>query len=411
MKRLIYYEWQRIWMGKLIKLSIVGCCIFIAFCVYSSISQISATDLNGMTHSGLQGAKVLKETRPEQVLHESRVKEIMTEYLAYTSDKDTASDLEKFQYLTEEMYLKYYLPNRELLTLIASVYTPLGQNYSLKETFENNLNVDFDFARNERVNEWLQIKENQGLLKNVEKTYWLEKDSQIQTYKYGYYKGWNSILDSASWLIMIMIVVCIGTAPIFAGEYQTKSDSLLLTLKYGKNKLIKAKLISSLLYATLVYWAIVLSYSLTYLFLLGFDGGDLPIQLVNTSHPISYNLTIKQGVIILLLLMYAAVVLMVGATLLMSSVFKSSYTVIILDFLLIAVPSFLYSNMGGYVWQHILILLPSKITEFKFDDYITYSAGNIVLDRSRMMIMCYVVLCVLFIGMSYRKFKNHEVNK
>lgn len=115
-----------------------------------------------------------------------------------------------------------------------------------------------------RTNEWLHIKENQGLLKNIEKEYWLEKDSKIQTYEYGYYKGWSSILDSSSWLILIMIVICIGIAPIFAGEYQTKTDSLLLTLKCGKNKLIKAKIISSLLYATLVYWGIVLNYSLTY---------------------------------------------------------------------------------------------------------------------------------------------------
>ena len=109
--------------------------------------------------------------------------------------------------------------------------------------------------------------------------------------------------------------------------------------------------------------------------------------------------------------MYVAVVLMVCATLFMSSAFKSPYTVIIVDFLLIVIPSFLYSNMGGYLWQHILVLLPSKITEFKFDDYITYSAGSLVLDRSWMLIVSYVVLCIIFIIISYCKFKMHEVNK
>lgn len=411
MRKLIHYEWQRIWMGKLIKLSLIGCCLFIAFCVYSSISQINATDFYGVNHSGLQGAKVLKETRPEQVLDEGKVKKIMNKYLKYTTNQDTSSDIEKFQYLSEEMYLKYYLPNRELLTLISSIYTPLGENYSLKESFENGVNSDFYSERKERVNEWLEIKENQGLLKSIEKGYWLEKDEQIQTYKYGYYKGWGSILNSSSWLILIMIVICIGVAPVFAGEHQTKSDSLLLTLKYGKNKLIKAKLVSSLVYATAVYWGIVISYSLTYLFLLGTDGGDLPLQLINTSYPISYPLTIKQAVLVLLVLMYVAVLLMVCATLFMSSIFKSPYTVIIVDFLLIAVPSFLYSNMGGYLWQHILVLLPSKITEFKFDDYITYSLGEIVLERSVMLIFSYAVLCAFFIGMSYKTFKHYEVNK
>ncbi|SHJ89169.1 ABC transporter permease [Hespellia stercorisuis] len=410
MKKLVYFEWKRIWMGKLIKLSLIGCCVFIVFCFYSSIAQISATDLNGAVHSGLQGAAVLKETRPEQVLDERRVKEIISEYLDYTAHPETSSDQEKFQYLTEEMYLKYYVPNRDLLTLISSVYTPLGENYSLKESFEAGMNTDFYSARKERVKEWLQMKERRGLLKGIEKEYWLEEDAGVPTYVYGYYKGWEDILNSSSWLILIMIVICIGTAPVFAGEYQTKSDSLLLSLKYGKNKLIKAKLTASLLYATLVYCGIVLSYSLAYLLILGAEGGDLPLQLINT-YPISYNLTIKQAVILFLLLMYAAVLLMVCVTLFMSSVFKSSYTVIIVDFLLIVIPSFLYFSMGGYLWQHILALFPSKITEFKYDDYITYSMGGFVLEHLTTLIISYAVLCVLFMGAAYQKFRMHEVNR
>lgn len=411
MKKLIYYEWQRIWMGKLVKLSLIGCCLFIAFCVYSSISQVSATGTDGVTYSGLKGADILKETRPEQILDESRVKAIMTEYLEYTVDPETSTDMEKFQFLSEEAYLKYYLPNRELFTLISSIYTPFGENYNLKESFSKGIESSFYAEREKRVNEWLQTKENQGLLTKAEKNYWLDKDGQVSQYRYGYYKGWNNIFNSSSWVIIIMIVICVGIAPIFAGEYQTRSDSLLLTLKYGKNKLIVAKIISSLLFATIVFWGIVLSYSATYLLILGTEGGNLPLQLINTSYPISYNLTIKQAVFVFLFLMYIAILLMVCITLLMSSIFKSSYTVIIVDFLLIVVPSFLYSNMGGYLWQHILALFPSKITEFKFDDYITYSAGSIVLDRTVMIFISYVVLSVFFAWVSYIKFKRHEVNK
>ena len=103
--------------------------------------------------------------------------------------------------------------------------------------------------------------------------------------------------------------------------------------------------------------------------------------------------------------------ILVSLTVFMSAAFKSPYTVIIIDFLFIVILSFLYSNMGGYLWQHVLALFPSKIAEFKFDDYITYSVGDMMLDRSAMMVVTYVILYLVFIGISYSKFKNHEVNK
>ena len=55
-----------------------------------------------------------------------------------------------------------------------------------------------------------------------------------------------------------MMLICIGIAPIFAGEYQSKCDSLILCMKYGRSKLILAKIISGWLYATGVYWGITL---------------------------------------------------------------------------------------------------------------------------------------------------------
>ena len=35
------------------------------------------------------------------------------------------------------------------------------------------------------------------------------------------------ILDTLTWPVLIMMLICIGIAPIFAGEYQSKCDSLI----------------------------------------------------------------------------------------------------------------------------------------------------------------------------------------
>lgn len=87
------------------------------------------------------------------------------------------------------------------------------------------------------------------------------------------------ILDALTWPVLIMMIICIGIAPIFSGEYQSKCDSLILCMKYGKSRLVSAKIIVVWLFTTCVYWGITLIYSAVYLGLLGTDGADLPIQL------------------------------------------------------------------------------------------------------------------------------------
>lgn len=98
-----------------------------------------------------------------------------------------------------------------------------------------------------------------------EADYWKEKIGNLQEYQYGYHKGWSMILDTLTWPVLIMMLICIGIAPIFAGEYQSKCDSLILCMKYGRSKLILAKIISGWLYATGVYWGITLIYSSIYM--------------------------------------------------------------------------------------------------------------------------------------------------
>ena len=75
-------------------------------------------------------------------------------------------------------------------------------------------------------------------------------------------------------------------------------------MKYGRSKLILAKIISGWLYATGVYWGITLIYSSIYMIFLGTQGADLPIQLKYPAMSVGYNLTMGEAVGITLLLGY-----------------------------------------------------------------------------------------------------------
>lgn len=270
---MIKYEWKKIWGSRLTQLSIIGCSVFLIFCVYSSIIQITATDKNGQTFYGMSAVEVMKDTQQKIELTQEKVDELVNRYLGYTTDSKTNSNNEAYHYLSEDIYKTFYLPNRDLLSLITNVYREPGSGSGMKDVLEENVGKDFAKARLERDKYYIKTKEKQGQLTSEEADYWENKVENIPSYQFGYHKGWSMILDALTWPVLIMMIICIGIAPIFAGEYQSKCDSLILCMKYGKSKLISAKVIVAWLYTTCVYWGISLIYSAVYIGLLGIEGG------------------------------------------------------------------------------------------------------------------------------------------
>lgn len=411
MSGMIKYEWKKIWKSGLAQLSIIGCGLFLVFCVWSSIMQISATNENGENFSGMSAVEVMKDTQKNIELTQKNVDEIVRQYLKYTSDPNTNSESETHQYLSEEVYRTFYLPNRDLLSLITNVYREPGSGSSMKEVLEENVGKDFREAQIKRDNTYIDLKKEQGRLTSSEANYWKEKTGNLQEYQYGYHKGWSMILDTLTWPVLIMMIICIGIAPIFAGEYQSKCDSLILCMKYGKSKLIFAKIVSGWLYATCVYWGITLIYSSVYMIFLGTQGADLPIQLKYPAMSVGYNLTMGEAVVIALLLGYFFTLGIMGITLFMSALLKNTYAVIIVAFLLIIIPTFLSPDTGGYAWSHVLSLLPPKIADFSFQSYTAYSIGNIVLSWPVMAILINAIVAVICSVLGYIVFRKHQVNK
>ena len=407
MSGMIKYEWKKIWKSRLAQLSIIGCGLFLVFCVWSSIMQISATNENGENFSGMSAVEVMKDTQKNIELTQKNVDEIVRQYLKYTSDPNTNSESETHQYLSEEVYRTFYLPNRDLLSLITNVYREPGSGSSMKEVLEENVGKDFREAQIKRDNTYIDLKKEQGRLTSSEANYWKEKTGNLQEYQYGYHKGWRMILDTLTWPVLIMMIICIGIAPIFAGEYQSKCDSLILCMKYGKSKLIFAKIVSGWLYATCVYWGITLIYSSVYMIFLGTQGADLPIQLKYPAMSVGYNLTMGEAVVIALLLGYFFTLGIMGITLFMSALLKNTYAVIIVAFLLIIIPTFLSPDTGGYAWSHVLSLLPPKIADFSFQSYTAYSIGNIVLSWPVMAILINAIVAVICSVLGYIVFRKH----
>ena len=225
---MIWYEWKRIWQSRLTQFVVIGCILFLLFCTWSNIRQIQTTDGEGNQVTGMAAVKALKETE-RITLDQETVTAIMQEYLDYTENPDTSSDDPELQYLSEKMYRTWYLPNRGGLNLISGTYMQEGQgNVSDRQLFEKNFGKDFYEARKERVQERLTYYVNQGSVTPSEADWWDEQDDKVGEYTYGNYKVWDILISNLPWILFIMMIVCVGIAPVFAGEYQSKCDSLLL---------------------------------------------------------------------------------------------------------------------------------------------------------------------------------------
>ena len=408
---MIWYEWKRIWQSRLTQFAVIGCILFLLFCTWSNIRQIQTTDGEGNQVTGMAAVKALKETE-RITLDQETVTAIMREYLDYTENPDTSSDDPELQYLSEKMYRTWYLPNRGVLNLISGTYMQEGQgNVSDRQLFEKNFGKDFYEARKERVQERLTYYVNQGSVTLSEADWWDEQDDKVGEYTYGNYKVWEILISNLPWILFIMMIVCVGIAPVFAGEYQSKCDSLLLCMKHGKHRLILAKLTASFVYTSVLYWGIVLLYSAVLLIFVGTDGWDLPVQLLYSGMPSSYALTTSQAYLLALLMGYVMTLGLGGLVLLLSALFKNPYVVIVTAFLYLCVPLFLSTNSGGYLWVHLLALLPEKISEFHFASYIAYSMGNIKMTLPMAAMIVNGLCAVIFSGLAYLFFRRHQVNK
>ena len=182
-------------------------------------------------------------------------------------------------------------------------------------------------------------------------------------------------------------------------------------MRYGKSRLILAKLISSFLFTTVVYWVSMGIFSGIYLAVMGLDGWNLPVQTLYEDMSIGYNLTAAEACGLILVMGYIMTLGVMGVVLILSSLMKNPYGVIITTFLFLCVPLFLSLNRGGYLWKHVLALLPEKISEFSFSSYLVYSVGGLTVTWPVAAMIVNGVCAVVLSGAAYVCFRRHQVNR
>jgi len=410
MKSLIKYEFLKILRKKSTLIVMAVSLLITAFLFALPIMQYQAYNQDG-TIKGLEGIAYEKEQylQLSVVLTEEYIADTIREYQKLFENPDNVGYDGNERFLIGDAYWNFVAPREKLLSIIAANYNKPEEYKGLSKLMELDMTSGADFykTRNEKVEALLNTPSRS--MSEKQKEYWQNMSSQVQTpFQYGYYEGWEIIITSFELLMFAVLAVCIAIAPVFSGEYQAGTDAVILSAKYGKTKLITAKIVSSLAFGILALTLhIVVACGLP-LTAFGVDGWDLPVQIVNTTIP--YPFTFLETVIINLAIIYLVLLAMISLTLLLSAKMKNSYLVLAVLVPVLFIPIFLSPNGTTGIYNLILFLLPYRSAMPELNNYVSYQFGNLVLDVHTIRAILYPVLTAIMLPFARLGFKKHQVS-
>jgi ABC-type transport system involved in multi-copper enzyme maturation permease subunit len=225
---------------------------------------------------------------------------------------------------------------------------------------------------------------------------------------YDYYN--NFLINLFPYLIGFLIIFFI--APIFAGEYGTRMESLILSSKRGKRGVIAAKFFASLLAVTVIFTFVMGCYLLLCGAVLGFSGGESSFTTMNSDifqYLISpYDFTMAQFLLTSLGISYAACIGFSLFTLLVSAKSRNILAVFSVCLLVFHVPLLISATSPHF--PHIADLLYGRMTRVAslVDNFYGYVIFGKVVMLEDLSLAVLAATSMLFAFLAWRAFKRRQ---
>jgi len=160
--------------------------------------------------------------------------------------------------------------------------------------------------------------------------------------EYHYAPGWSQLLGDLGWWIVplvLCILMILGTASSFAGEYEANMNEIMSSMKYGRKKQAIAKWIASWLGQTIILLLVFLAFMLGIVFLIGLGDGNASIQFSIRAYP--YLISVRSGVLLTVLSLWLGMLLTGSITMLVSKFSRNKLWTVIISGLILVVPPLL----------------------------------------------------------------------
>lgn len=416
MNPLFKYEFKKIMKRKATIVAIT--CVFLCILLLSVlfISENYRVDENGNEITGLSAITLTKEQLSglKDYLTTEKIAAVFAENQAvmnnpanYTSNENGDS------YISNEAYGRYIEKNTEILNLIRRVFSPVRTyNYYILSSLSMSDMDTFYERRTENIATILNMDLSYGNYSEAEKEFFTEMNNKITTpYYFSYTKGWEDILSRGflSITLLISIAICVCISPIFAFEYQTGADSIVLSTRYGKSKVITAKILAAVFFTTCLYFSAILFFSILMLCNYGITGWNVHFQIVSLLSP--YALTMLQVYLYSLIIGYLVIMSSMSFNMLLSANMKTSFSVVVISIIWLLIPLFIPGSKSGLLFSRLMSLLPAKALEVfvLFSSYDIFELFGYIIPLPIAVIAFSSIVILVSLPFAYLGFKKHQV--
>lgn len=401
MSQLYYFELKKIICKRVNQIAMLLGLLLMIIC---NIAQIQGETFRDGDKELSGVSAILKQEEVETSLTTELNEEFLTDFLQEYQRQMAGSPYEYEWDLIESQ--------RNLFSCISKNYLEWNEQIDWENLNKINTESGIGFydRRTQKIKTLLSAEYTYGNFSEAEKEYWLAKANAVDIpFQWGCTNAWDIIWTGIELLFYLFFVISICIAPIFAGEYQNRTDALLLTSKHGKSKVISAKILAAFTFV-FIYISICSSVSIGISStLLGIDGWSLPVQLWDTIIP--YQMTVFKACVMNLSVIFLISFFITAFSLLISTLSKSPMIVLALDILLVFGTIFLTSSKSSGLWNKILYLLPLNCVDLKhvLRTYNSYQFGSLIISYLEMIFIVYITLTIICLLCTGKGFRNHQV--
>ncbi len=211
-----------------------------------------------------------------------------------------------------------------------------------------------------------------------------------------------------------LIVIIIAVSAVFASEYSAKMDALILIARHGKNRLILAKLLAAMIFATGIIGGLFILFSIAFGLQYGAVGWNADMQTNLGLSLMGVNLPLNNLQLILFGfgIVWSAGIFTAAVTAMISAVSKTPFSSLIVSFAVFMAPWMIRRLLPEGALRDLLLVFPANAVNAAEVLRLPVSAASIYYDQPLAPALCIAfaaVVAVLIAGtLAYRAFKDHQ---
>ena len=228
---------------------------------------------------------------------------------------------------------------------------------------------------------------------------------------YDYSWGWSRLHAMQTVLpYTIGVLLIVILSPMFSQEYARKTDSLILSTRHGKNKVIKAKIITAFLVSILA-WVFIQFANIVMIFTLFGTEGERSFLQNWVQNPSPYPFTYMTSYLMIIAMSFLGLIFLTSTILFISSRSKGFAISLVTAGVVTLFPITLSGAFGDEIVKKVFMLMPTNVLigvdYFKsFDAF--YIFNKVIMFPSVTAIIAIVLSMLMVIG-AYFNFRRCQV--